>query len=394
VNEGRKPQVDLKAACAVAGRPGAMHLSPDGSRLYLFDAGTSKVTVVGVSGWTVHKTFDLEVPSAAEPFFLGGFEESLFVGGLMGKVAVIDGATRRYAGAVSSVGDACEMKFIRDSRQAVLTTATGSAGAIEFVSLSPLATLGRLELPMAPVRGTLTLLPWRGLGAVVVRDVERRDEAVVLFELGAGTEPCMIHMEGGVRSLAFDAEGRFLFAACHDDSALAVIDVRDERTIEKVLLAGEPYELISDPLGRRIWTLCERLGHVALVDPSNLMVSRRTQLSGLVAGPHRMSFSPEGRLAIVPETGEGCLALIEAGNSDGSEGDLVDRLELGREVGEVLWSPLGDEVYVASPECGSVLKIGVDRGDEILKDTDLYLIEQLIRDGRTPSGVKYPLFPP
>jgi DNA-binding beta-propeller fold protein YncE len=262
------------------------------------------------------------------------------------------------------------------------------------VSLSPLATLGRLELPMPPVRGTLTLLPARGLGAVVVRDVDRRDEAVILFELRAGTEPCLIPMEGGVRSLAFDSEGRFLFAACHDDSALTVIDVRDERPIEKVLLAGEPYSLVADPAGKRIWTLCERLGHVAIIDPSTLMVSRRTQLAGLVAGPRHMAFSPEGQLAIVPEPGEGCLALIDAGQPGSTQGDLLDRLELGREVGEVLWSPLGDEVYVTSPECSSLLKFGVDRGDEVLKDTDLYLIEQLIRDGRTPSGVKYPLFPP
>src|SRR6185295_17331151 len=185
-----------------------------------------------------------------------------------GKVAVIDAATRRYAGAVPCVGDACEMKFIPESRQAVLVTATPGDGAIEFVSLSPLATLGRLELPMPPVRGTLTLMPWRGLGAVVVRDVDRRDEAVVLFELRAGTEPCLIRLEGGVRSLAFDAEGRFLFAACHDNSVLSVIDVRDERAIEKVLLAGEPYDVVADPSGKRIWALCENLGHVAMIDPS------------------------------------------------------------------------------------------------------------------------------
>jgi hypothetical protein len=286
------------------------------------------------------------------------------------------------------------MKILPQLRQAVVSSATADGGAIELVSLAPLAAMGRLELPMPPVRGTLALQVSRGYGAVVVRDVERRDEAVILFELRADSQPCAIRVEGGVRSLAFDAEGRFLYAASHDDSALTVIDVRDERPVEQVLLAGEPYGLVADPAGKRIWALCERLGHVAFVDPTNQMVVRRTQLSGLAAGPHHMAFSPEGRLAIVAESSEGCLALLDAGEPGPAQGDLLDRLELGREVGEVLWSPYGDEVYVASPDAGVLLKIAVDRGDQEIKDTDVYLMDQLLRKGQSPSGAKYPLFPP
>jgi hypothetical protein len=139
--------------------------------------------------------------------------------------------------------------------------------------------------------------------------------------------------------------------------------------------------------------LCERLGHVAYVDPNTQMVVRRTQLAGLIAGPRRVAFSPEGRLAVVPETGEGCLALIDTGAAPAGPGELMDRLELGREVGEILWSPFGDELFVTSPECASLLKIGVDRGDQDIKDTDVYLMEMLLRR-EDPAGHKYPLFPP
>jgi len=96
----------------------------------------------------------------------------------------------------------------------------------------------------------------------------------------------------------------------------------------------------------------------------------------------------------VAEGAEGCLALLEAGQPGAAHGDLMDRLELGREVGEVLWSPIGDEIYVACPDAGSVLKVLVDRGDMEIKDTDIYLMEQLLRDGRLSAGMKYPLFPP
>jgi hypothetical protein len=392
--DGRKPQVDLKATRATGGRPGALHLSPDGAQLFVFDSGTPRVTVLGTAGWEVLRTFELDVPRSADPFFLAGWRDILYVGGLPGQVAAVCASSRKFAGAVPCEGDACEMAVLREARQAVLTTATPRGGSVEFLSLSPLASTGRVPLPMPPVRGTLAIQVSRGYGAVVVRNVERRDEAVMLFELRPDSEPCLIRVGGGVRSLAFDAEGRYLYAACHDDSALSVIDVREERPVEQVLLAGEPYSLMEDPAGGRVWALCERLGHVALVDPGTQMVVRRTQLSGLAAGQHRMAFSPEGRLAVVAEASEGCLALLDTGRSGSGQGDLLDRLELGRDVGDVLWSAFGDEIYVASPEAGAVLKISVDPGDPEVKDTDLYLMDQLLRKGVAPSGMKYPLFPP
>ena len=66
---------------------------------------------------------------------------------------------------------------------------------------------------------------------------------------------------------------------------------------------------------------------------------------------------------------------------------------MGRDVGEIAWSPLGEEIYVTSPKTGAVLRLGVDRGDQEMKDTDLYLMDQLLRQ-EDPAGLKNPLFPP
>src|SRR5579862_5622595 len=165
VMHGRKPQVDLKATRAVGGRPGALHLSSDGAQLFVFDSSTPRVTVLGTAGWEVLRTFELDVPGAADLFFLAGFEDSLYVGGLPGKVAVVNAATRKYAGAVPCAGDACEMAVLPEQRHAVLSTATPVGGMIEFVGLGAHADLGRLELPMPPVRGTLALQVSRGFGA-------------------------------------------------------------------------------------------------------------------------------------------------------------------------------------------------------------------------------------
>jgi hypothetical protein len=251
-----------------------------------------------------------------------------------------------------------------------------------------------MELPIPPVRETLALLPNRGLGAVVLRGSTPGDEMIALFECRAGSELAFLRMEGSIRSLAFESEGRFLYAASPDASMLEVIDVQEQRVVERVLLAGEPFGVVNDPVGRRVWALCEKLGHLAFVDPFDHGVFRRTQLPGLVGGRSRVSFSPEGRLGVVAEPGEGCLALLEAGGmAENDYGGLDDRLELGREVGDVVWSPLGEEIYVSSPESGALLRLAVDRGDQLLKDTDLYLMDQLLRR-EDSAGLKNPLFPP
>lgn len=393
MNEARKPQLDLKETCAVGGRPGALVVSPDGSRLMVFDRDRARVTIVATASWRILEQLDLDLPRAASPSFLAVFAESIFFGGHPGRVEVFDAASRRSSGSLPCGGDVCDLTVLRELRRAVLTAACGRDGRIEFLDLSPVQSMGVIDLPLPPVRDSLALLPSHGVGAVVLRDADHRDEAIALFECRRGTEPCFLRMEGGVRSVAFDPDGRFLYAACHDDSTLAVIDVREQRVVDRVLLAGEPYAVVADPVGRRVWALCEKLGHVAFIDPCDHSVFRRTQLPGLISARPRIAFSPEGRLAVVPQMQDGCLAVIEGGRPDAQYGELDDLLEMGREIGEIAWSPLGEEVYVTSPRAGEVLRLGVDRGDQEMKDTDLYLMDQLLRQ-EDPAGLKNPLFPP
>jgi len=384
--------MDLRGACAVGGRPGALHVSADGSQLFVFDQDRAQMSIVGVAAWQLLSRIDLALPEASSPFFLAGFEDSILLGGLPGKVGIFSAASRRHSGAIPCVGDACDLAILPESRQAVLATASGREGFIDLAGLSPVQTLARMDLPLPPVRGSLALLARHGLGALVLRDADHRDEAIALFECRPGTEPSFLRMEGGVSSLAFDSEGRFLFAACHDDSMLAVIDVREQRIVDRVLLAGEPVAVVNDPVGRRIWTVCEKLGHVAFIDPRDHSVFRRTPLSGMAADARRPAFSPEGRLAAVPEL-DGSISLLEGGMPGAEYGEVDDRLEMGRELGQVVWSPLGEEIYVASPRAGEVLRLAVDRGDQEIKDTDLYLMDQLLRQDEG-AGLKNPLFPP
>jgi hypothetical protein len=367
-------------SCDVGGRPGSLFVSPDGSQLFVFDQDCSEVSAVSATTWQRMERVDLVRPGAVAPSFLGGFEDMMFLGGLPGKVDVFSAASRRFSGAIPCSGDACDLAILPELRQAVLATVSGKEGLVELVGLSPLRTAARIELPLPPARGTLALLPNRGLGALLLRNEKNLGGLIAIFECRAGSEAAFLQMECGVRSLAFEPEGRYLYAACHDDSMLSVIDVREQRVVERVLLAGEPYGMLCDHAGRRVWALCEKLGHVAFVDPLDQTVFHRAHLPGLRPCRRPLAFSPEGRLAAVAEASEGCVALIESGGmAAGDYGSVDDRLELGRDVGEMAWSPLGEELYVASPQTGSVLRLGVDRGDQLMKDTDLYLMDQLLR---------------
>lgn len=391
MKEARKPQLDLKATCAVGGKPGALVVTADGSQVLVFDQERARVSIIAAASWQLLEQVDLALPRAS---VLASFGESIFLGGTPGKVEVFSAASRRCSGSIPCSGDVCDLAVLPEIRRAVATAACGNEGRLEFIGLSPVQKLGSIDLPLPPVRESLALLPSQGLGAVVLRDADHRDSAVALFECRPGTEPCFLRLEGGVRSVAFEPDGRFLYAACHDDSTLAVIDVREQRVVDRVLLAGEPFAVVADPVGRRVWALCEKLGHVAFIDPCDHSVFRRTQLPGLTTGPRRVAFSPEGRLAVVPQPEDGCLAVIQGGTPDAQYGELDDLLEMGREIGEIAWSPLGEEVYVTSPRGGEVMRLGVDRGDQEMKDTDLYLMDQLLRQQDDAAGLKNPLFPP
>src|SRR4030095_12623239 len=160
VNETRKPQMDLRGACAVGGRPGAMLVSPDGSRLFVFDQDRAQVSIVGVAAWQLLGKADL----ASFRFFLAGFEDSIFLGGLPGTVGIFNAASLRRVGAIPCAGDACDLAILPESRQAVLSAASGRQGFLDLVGLSPVRTVARMEMPLPPVCGSLPLLPRPGAG--------------------------------------------------------------------------------------------------------------------------------------------------------------------------------------------------------------------------------------
>lgn len=412
----KRPQLNLRAACAVGGRPGPLAVAPDASKVFVFDVEAPRITVVGTSRMEVVQKIDLGSHRPGTRLFLGRSEQALYCAGPGNKIAVFDQGSFTVEASIDCGAHACDLGFLPGERQAVLTVSSGAKGGVALLETGKFSCLALLPLLLAPVPETLTLSPRRGLGAALVGSVPGRAEGIVVWSLDPFEHLFTIPVHGGPRSLAFSADGPTLFVACADSSELVVVDVERRQIVQRHRLAGRPFQVQAEPAGRNLWALCEGLGHLAGIDARYGTVSAKVRLDGVESSRNRFSFSPEGRLLVVPETGSGSVALVEIMPRGPRYGELADRLELGRQVACAAWGPLGDEVFVTDEALGAVLALGVDRGDQELKDTNEYLAEQLWKDALPPrrraspgsskidlklpdpdapdSGQKNPLFPP
>jgi hypothetical protein len=153
------------------------------------------------------------------------------------------------------------------------------------------------------------------------------------------------------------------------------------------MLLGQAFRLAPEPEGPALWALCRAVGHLVRADRSLGAVPPPIPLREVDPGWSGLSFSPEGRLAVLSGSPDGELLLLDVDSHSGSYGTPLDRLETGRPLAGAAWSPLGDEVYVAAGN--ALLTVSVDRSDLRVKDTAEHLA-QVVRL-RTSSS---PLFPP
>jgi DNA-binding beta-propeller fold protein YncE len=392
--EEKRPQLDLRGACSVGGRPGSVHVSPDAGRLYVFDQDRPRISVVGIAGFEIFQQIDLAPFRVASRFVLGSSGSTLYCAAPGGRIALFSMLSHQFHGSIACQGVACDLGLGSGERQAVVTVADGKKGFVQVLDMPGFRTVAKLGLPLPPVEGGLALAPGKGLGAALVGSGGRA-EAAAVWSLDPLAYLFTVPLPGGARSLAFDAEAQSLVVAGAAEPEVVVIDLEFRRVVQRIRMAGRPYQVAPETAGRNLWILCESLGHGVLLEPRQGAVSLRLTLPGLRAPLNRLAFSPDGKLAAVPEQTAGSVALVESHVRSPRYGTLADRLELGRSVTGAAWSPLGDEVFVCDEELGAVLALAVDRGDLETKDTDEYLVEQVKRETeRRRAASKNPLFPP
>jgi DNA-binding beta-propeller fold protein YncE len=387
-----KPLLDVRASCRVGGIPGKLLPSLDGTLLFVQDRHYRQISLIATGRLNVFQTIDLgsdPLPQRA-CILLGAFGDDVYAALQGGKIAILSSAARQIRGVVDLRGEAVDFKVLHDAGQAVAAVAAPGGGFLVHLELSPSRIAFRRPLPGVPIAGTLCIEESRNRLSVAVRAAQGACSVLTIPLRAPGSET-RVPLDGAVGDLVAEAGGEYLYAAIPAESEVAVLDLSGARVIERLRMAGRPFQLQAEPDSRRVWALCEGLGHAALIDARAHRVVRRIFAPGAREEANAMSISPEGRLIAVPEFERQSVSLSVTGLPEGDS--EPDRLEMGRSVGALAWSPLGDELYVSDPEQGDVLALRVDRGDLRVKDTDHCLAES-VRARLRAMGVRNPLFPP
>ncbi len=395
--KGRRPQLNLRVASAVEGRPGQVIVSPDATRVFVFDLEAPRMTILGAAGLEFIRTVTLpSSPRGGSPLLASHLDDLCFIGG-PDSLTLFDMASEQFRGSLPCSAQPCDLVSLPDERHILVAVSSGHTGYVELLEAGRGASEGRLLLPWPPVPGTLVFSPERGLGAVVVRSPEGAGESLVCWSLGPFSPLWTAPVGAGTRSVDFDPDGLRIYAACHGDSEVLEVDVALGKITRRLRMAGRPFQVRAERSGRTVWVLCEKLGSVTVVDPRHGLTSAKLPLRGVAAPLNRLAVSPEGKLAVVPQREGASVALLNSDTRSRRYGEVEDRLELGRSVACAAWSPLGDEVFVTDDVLGAVLSLVVDRGDLTMHDTVEFIAEKLRKAasrGRRPAEPKNPLFPP
>ena len=112
MKEARKPRMDLKTGGGAGAQPGSLFRSKNGAQ---------------------------------------GFEDSMILAGLPGKVDVIHAASRRFRGAIFCSAGACDVALLPELRQVVLISTSGKEELPCRPEISPIPSLILTGSPKGPV---------------------------------------------------------------------------------------------------------------------------------------------------------------------------------------------------------------------------------------------------
>ncbi len=391
--EHASSQLGLRATCPVGGRPGAILVAPDASRFFVLDQEEPWATEAGLLRMERLGGLDFAPHAAAPLRVLGRAGDRVALAGAEGGLAIFDLGARAYVGSIQGGGPVGDFLVAPGGRLALLSLGSGGRGSVELVDLERWESRELLSLPGDPVPGTMTLSPKKDRGAVLASVDGGRGRVAVTWWTSTFRTLEVSGVPPDASAVAFAEGGQVLAVASPASSEVILLDLGTRRERARAGMVGCPFHLSTDPAGRHVWALCASVGHVAVLDPAGGKVVSRVLLEGVDPAANRVAFSPEGRLAAVAEGAGGGVVLLDADPASPGYGLLLDRLELGRVLTGLAWSPLGDEIVVGDAMLGAAVALTVDRGSRLLKDTDEYLLEHL-RERMELERRKNPLFPP
>ena len=171
--------------------------------------------------------------------------------------------------------------------------------------------------------------------------------------------------------LAASPDERRIFVAHLEGQAVTVID-RERETVATIPGPGPQYGIEVTPAGREVWVTAPDSARVTVLDAAGDSVLATFPSAG--AGPGRVGFTPNGRLAVIPHDEPPTLTLVDVASRT-----PVASIPLAAAPKVLALSPDGRFAAVSHPEAKLVSIVDLERR----------AVARTIALPGTPDGVAY-----
>ncbi len=169
------------------------------------------------------------------------------------------------------------------------------------------------------------------------------DKTVVQFDFVANTMDQQI-VEGQKRPhmLVLTKDGKTIYVANIESNSVSVLTSKDGKTWDQanVSTGKGPEGIDISPDEKEVWAANSQDGTVAVIDAKKKKVVAKIELK--TQRSNRLKFTPDGKLALVSDMGEGELVIVDAATRK-----EVKRLAVGKSPEGILVQPDGARAFVA-----------------------------------------------
>ncbi|GIF00489.1 hypothetical protein Ari01nite_79530 [Paractinoplanes rishiriensis] len=153
-------------------------------------------------------------------------------------------------------------------------------------------------------------------------------------------------------AVAFSGDLKRAFTANHESNAVAVIDMRTDRTLRSVPVSRSPHSIAVSPDGRRVLVAGYEADAADLIDALTL---KRTGPFRVGSKPQSVAFSTDGAHGYVVNEGGNSVTVL-----DGRTGKVTATVKVGRSPRTIAMSPDGRSAYVTNgaDNTVSILRVG------------------------------------
>lgn len=213
--------------------------------------------------------------------------------------------------------------------------------------------------------GTLNARPMVDLNSYFILGMNKDNTISVIDPMvdvaGMTNLFAVILLQGVPQDWALTADHLNLVVTMPELSKVAIVDLDSFQVESNIDVRGTPRRVIIQPDGRYAWVEIEsqnnRESGVAVIDVvTQSLVSQISTGEGI----HNLSFSLDGNLAFIINSGAGSLTIV-----DTSSLDIVKELYVGKSPASIGVSAVSGHIYVTDKESGSILIVDSEQFEEI-----------------------------